>query len=136
MSDYKISVKGVVVKDGKFLVLKQATPIGHLWTLPGGRVEPGETPRETLGREIAEEVGCKITVVGPLGYYWSTRTIHKGWVCCITFLCKISPGEIDITKNPDVGKVIGYAWVTKEEFLSDEYRVAEGTIKNFIQEET
>ncbi len=42
----------------RFLLARRATP-GHgqgQWELPGGKVEPGETPREALRREIREEL--------------------------------------------------------------------------------
>jgi hypothetical protein len=36
------------------------------WELPGGKVEPDETPEFALRREIREELGCEIDVVAPL----------------------------------------------------------------------
>ncbi len=136
MEDYRISVKGLVIDGEKFLILEQKSSIGSIWTFPGGRVEPGESPEETLNREVLEEIACKIKIIRPMGYYWAVGTNSKRWVCCVTYLCEISSGEIDITKNPDGGKITKYRWVTKEEFLTDEYRVADGTIKDFVRKET
>ncbi len=36
------------------------------WEMPGGKIEPGETPAECLAREFIEEVGLHITVGDPL----------------------------------------------------------------------
>ena len=37
------------------------------WELPGGKVEPGESPQDALVREVFEELGCVIEVCGWLG---------------------------------------------------------------------
>jgi len=46
--------------DGRVLLSRRRPeqPMGNLWELPGGKVEPGEDPRDALAREISEELGC------------------------------------------------------------------------------
>ena len=59
---------GAVVKDdqGRLLLIKRGhAPGAGLWSLPGGRIEPGETDTEALVREMREETGLVIDP-GPL----------------------------------------------------------------------
>ncbi len=52
-----------VVKDsrGRLLLIKRGhEPGAGLWSLPGGRIEPGETDAEALVREMLEETGLTV----------------------------------------------------------------------------
>ena len=51
----------------KVLLIKRAyAPYQHLWTLPGGRIEPGETIEQCAAREIKEELGLSIGDIRPV----------------------------------------------------------------------
>lgn len=61
---------GAVIKDdqGRLLLIRRGHPPGAgLWSLPGGRVEPGETDTEALIREMREETGLVVDPGGLLG---------------------------------------------------------------------
>jgi 8-oxo-dGTP diphosphatase len=49
------------------LVQRANEPGRGLWSLPGGRVEPGETDEVALAREVLEETGLVVTVGAPTG---------------------------------------------------------------------
>src|SRR5580658_10947123 len=54
---------GAVIRDdaGRLLLIKRGhEPGAGLWSLPGGRIEPGETDAEALVREMAEETGLQV----------------------------------------------------------------------------
>jgi 8-oxo-dGTP diphosphatase len=59
---------GAVIRDekGRLLLIKRGhEPGAGLWSLPGGRIEPGETDAEALVREMREETGLEVEP-GPL----------------------------------------------------------------------
>jgi 8-oxo-dGTP diphosphatase len=63
VSGAEIPCVGAVVKDeqGRLLLIKRDhEPGAGLWSLPGGRIEPGETDAEALVREMLEETGLKV----------------------------------------------------------------------------
>ena len=65
----ELAVSAAIFRDGKvLLVCRAAAPAKGLWTLPGGRVEVGETLVEAVTREVAEETALTIDVVGLAGY--------------------------------------------------------------------
>jgi 8-oxo-dGTP pyrophosphatase MutT (NUDIX family) len=54
--------------DGHVLCVRQNYP-PFRWTLPGGRVEPHESPLEALHREVLEETGRRIEIISFIGAY-------------------------------------------------------------------
>lgn len=57
---FNFRVAGVAIKNNKLLLHK--TPTDNFWSLPGGRVDLFEFSRETLLREMLEEIGKTISV--------------------------------------------------------------------------
>ena len=51
---------------GRVLLIQRGKPPGEgLWTVPGGRLEPGETLAQAIAREVREETGL-VAEIGPL----------------------------------------------------------------------
>ncbi|MEV6860893.1 NUDIX domain-containing protein [Streptosporangium subroseum] len=54
-------VGAIVVDSGRILLIRRGHPPGEgLWSVPGGRVEPGESDVEAVAREVLEETGLSI----------------------------------------------------------------------------
>lgn len=59
-----------VWRDGKVLLVQRGKPPGAgLWSLPGGKVEPGETELAASIRELREETGLSVDFCGLVGIY-------------------------------------------------------------------
>jgi 8-oxo-dGTP diphosphatase len=57
------AVGAIAVRDGALLLIRRGhAPSRGRWSLPGGRVEPGESAHEALIREMAEETGLAVEV--------------------------------------------------------------------------
>jgi len=65
----QLAVSAAIFRDGKILLVRRAgSPARGFYSLPGGRVEFGETLHAALHREIAEETGLKIEILDLAGW--------------------------------------------------------------------
>ena len=65
----QLAVSAVIFRDGKVLLVRRARSPGKgFYSLPGGRVEHGESLHVALTREVDEETGLKIDIVGLAGW--------------------------------------------------------------------
>jgi ADP-ribose pyrophosphatase YjhB (NUDIX family) len=67
MPGVRLSVKAIIVRSGRLLVLKCRDQQGHWYVLPGGGQQVGETVDQALRRECREELGCEVRM-GPLRF--------------------------------------------------------------------
>jgi 8-oxo-dGTP diphosphatase len=65
----QLAVSAAIFRDDKILLVRRArSPAKGIYSLPGGRVEFGETLYAALHREVAEETALKIEIVGLAGW--------------------------------------------------------------------
>jgi mutator protein MutT len=63
-----VCVGAVAIDDGRLLLVRRRNDPGEgTWSVPGGRVEPGETVQEAVVRELAEETGVEGVCMGLIG---------------------------------------------------------------------
>ncbi len=110
-----ISSGAVVVNAaGRILLLRRADE--DIWCLPKGRVEPGETLKETARREVREETGLQVRLVQPLievrySFYWPPEGSNLAKTVTY-FLAEPVGGELKPEEGFDEGR-----WVTRAEAM-------------------
>ncbi|MFF8974106.1 NUDIX hydrolase [Streptomyces sp. NPDC014995] len=74
----RVAAYAVCVRDGRLLLARSPAPDGTPeWVLPGGGMEHGEDPHDTVVRELEEETGYRIEVSGLLGVDSFRRTFRR-----------------------------------------------------------
>jgi ADP-ribose pyrophosphatase YjhB (NUDIX family) len=119
-------VSGVIVRDGKVLLVKRGKePYKGCWSLPGGGVEPGESLRDAVKREVREETGLEVEVGRVAGY-------REGFVgddhyVVIAFHVAVTGGELEAGDDAEACEFVEPSTLTERETtpgLADVFRDA------------
>jgi ADP-ribose pyrophosphatase YjhB (NUDIX family) len=97
----KIDVRAAVISEDKILLVKER---GDGWTLPGGWVDPGESPSEAAVRETKEESGYDVNAVRLMAIYDRDRQGHPPCpfhVYKLIFLCELAGGSARTSLETD-----------------------------------
>lgn len=102
-----IDVVAAVIENeaGKILVAKrkQGKKLGGFWEFPGGKIEEGETPQDSLKRELQEEMNVEIEVgafIGENVHYYVEFAIRL-----MVYKARIIRGKIKLLDHDE------YAWL-------------------------
>lgn len=114
-------VAAILQKEDKILIArkKQGKPLAGYFEFPGGKIEEGETPEESLIRELMEEMNIKIAVkeyIGESVYDYGNNKV----ISLLGYTAEIIDGEIKLSDH-DI-----YEWVTLEQI--NNYKIAPADI--------
>lgn len=98
-----IRATAVLVEGGRLLLLRQdvSDAASREWSLPGGKVEFGETVGDCLLREMKEETGLDVEVGRLL--YVCDRIGNGRHVVHLTFQVRRRAGELDVERRTEPG---------------------------------
>ena len=126
-SSPQVAVGAVAVHDGALLLVRRGRgPAAGEWSVPGGRVEPGETLQVAVVREVLEETGLEVVVDRFLG--WVERIRDAYHFVILDFAVTVLDSSVQAVAGDDAAEV---AWVPLHEL--SELRLVDG-LYEFLRE--
>jgi 8-oxo-dGTP diphosphatase len=99
----RINVVGAVLtRDNTILAAQRSSTmsLSGMWEFPGGKIEPHESPKEALLRELKEELLCTAEV-GNL-VQTTEYEYEFGTVILTTFYCSLTGDEPKLTEHSEI----------------------------------
>jgi mutator protein MutT len=116
-----VGVGAVIVRDDRAIIIKRANePYKGQWSIPGGRVELGESLADAVRREMREETGLEVQVGTVIEVFERIQREHEGvryHFVIIDYLCRCTGGAL--CAGDDAEDAV---WVTSEELNRYEIR--------------
>jgi 8-oxo-dGTP diphosphatase len=99
----QLAVSAAIFRDDKILLVRRArSPADGFYSLPGGRVEFGETLHAALHREVDEETALKIEIAGLAGWREVLPgTSGGGHYLIMSFAARWIAGEVALNEELD-----------------------------------
>lgn len=110
--DIRVRVAGVLIKDGKLLLVAHKKNDSVYWLLPGGGVDFGESLTEALEREFLEELNVYVDVKDILLIAETIYPSGERQILNICFCCHYVEGEYQLGNEQ---RLYDYNFFTVEE---------------------
>lgn len=124
-----IVAAAVLIEAGRVLLTqrKAGTHLAGAWEFPGGKVHPGEDPRDALARELREEVGIDADVGAPLEV--SFHAYPEKDVLLLFFEVKRLPSSPD----PEPLDVADLRWAKAHELVDEDFPPADLDVLRIVR---
>lgn len=121
------TVQAWISDQGRYLALRRnQDPFRDEWNLPGGFVEAGEAGDEAIRREVAEETGLEIEVVGVIGIYASSYGVGDDAlpIFDVAYRCSRLGGDLEISQESSEAAWFGLADFPSPAFAGERLALA------------
>jgi len=111
----RLATRGIIIRDGRLLLVNAWKGRSHLWCAPGGGVWPHASLPDNLRREVYEETGLDVAVGAPClvnEFHDPGGPFHQ---VDIYFRCTLLGGDPDGDWTDPEGVVSMRRWVTRAE---------------------
>ena len=118
------NVAAVIVRDAHVLLAAYDDASGRHYNYPGGGIEDGESCHEALRREVYEETGATVTVIGRLLLAWEyapqqhAHTYGEVHKLCLMFECAIADFDEPLAPAQADANQIGAHWLPLDQLAA------------------
>lgn len=103
----------LIEDEDRLAVVLNHWAIGDVWSLPGGRLEPGESLTDCVVREVQEETGLLVAPV-ELAFVLETHNqLHQQQFLIHVFSCRLVTGSLRVPDDDEF--VIDARWIRRDE---------------------
>ena len=119
-------------EDNRILMVRQDHPERTVWMVPGGGIEDGENSAQAAVREVLEETGLEVEI---LGLIWHVEEVSdRGQRFVNFFKARVAGGELKLGADPEFSE--DEQVLAQVRFMSrDEVSVLENLYPEFLREE-
>lgn len=132
--EYTVPAVGALILNGnEEIFLMQSPKWDNRWLVPGGKIEKGDTMKETVRKEVKEETGLEVEEIefmeakdggNPEDFNRDTHFIFLNFMCRAT-----NPEDVEL----DDREAVEYRWIDPEVALKTGLDINEST-EDFIRE--
>lgn len=117
----------IILHNNRVLATRRAPQkhMGGYWEFPGGKIELGETPEQSLARELQEELGITVRV----GEHFFSNKHNYGdkQIMLMSYLCTWGTGELTLNDHDAI------QWCSAQELASLRWAPADIPIVHALQ---
>jgi 8-oxo-dGTP diphosphatase len=109
----------IILHNNQVLAARRAQHkhMGGYWEFPGGKIETGETPEQSLARELLEEMGITVQVGGH--FYTNQHDYGEKQIMLSAYFCNWSEGDLTLNDHDAI------KWCVPKELLSLDWAPAD-----------